>query len=135
MAVKFFYDRTQFLRELEVYRVLLDLKVTHVLGHAVPELRRWDSQLQAIEINVVRPPFLLDFAAARRFEEVPDFEDYVWEEHHERMKDKFGPRWQDVMLVADAFERLTGYALLDLHPGNIRFGNEATTASSGDLPF
>jgi hypothetical protein len=44
------------------------------------------------------------------------------------MKDKFGQRWQDVLGVADAFERLTGYALLDLHPGSIRFADESHSA-------
>jgi hypothetical protein len=134
-AVKFAYDRIQFLRELEVYQVLTELCVERVLGHEVPSLRGSDAELRAIEMTVVSPPFLLDFAAARRSEEVPDFEDYVWEEHHERMKDKFGHHWQDVLQVADAFERLTGYALLDLHPGNIRFGDEATASSKSDVPF
>lgn len=99
----------------------------------MPTLNRYDAELLALEVDIVTPPFLLDFAAARRSEEVPDFEDHVWKEHHERLKDKFGNRWQDVLQVADAFERLTGYALLDLHPGNIRFGDEATasTGSSG----
>jgi hypothetical protein len=77
----FCYERTQFLRELEVCHLLTELNIDSVAGHAVPRLRGSDADLQAIEMTVVTPPFLLDFAAARRSEEVPDFEDYVWEDH------------------------------------------------------
>jgi len=43
--------------------------VTHFQGFAVPRLLRFDPSLHVIEMTIVQPPFLLDFAAARVDEE------------------------------------------------------------------
>ena len=83
-AVKFLNDRPRYARELEVYQVLRGLGITSVAGHAVPELIRFDDELLAIEMTIVRPPFVLDFAAAKTEFEYAWLgfdEDEVWAEH------------------------------------------------------
>jgi hypothetical protein len=120
-AVKFFHDRRQFDRELKVYQLLSELNIESIAGHAVPKLVRHDSEYRAIEMSIVTPPFLLDFAGARLEHEIPDFEPHVEEEHLARLMDLYGDRWQDVLTVADAFTRATGYVLMDIKPGNITF--------------
>lgn len=120
-AVKFFHEQRPFDRELEVYQVLSELNIESIAGHAVPKLIRHDAELRAIEMSIVTPPFLLDFAGARLEYEVPDFEPHVEDEHLARLKDLYGDRWQDVLAVADAFTRVTGYVLMDIKPGNITF--------------
>jgi hypothetical protein len=124
-AVKFFDRHDRFERELEVYQAL-KAKGTHVVAvHNVPELIDADHALRAIEMTIVERPFLLDFAGARRPAEVPDFEQHVLDEQVEHLKEVFGDRWADAVHVAEMFRRETGFVLLDLHPGNIAFGEEA----------
>ena len=120
-AVKFFHDQQAFDREVEVYQVLAELNIETIAGHAVPKLVRHDSEYLAIEMSIVTPPFLPDFAGAMLEYEVSDFEEHVQEEHHARLMDLYGDRWQDVLAVADAFTRATGYVLMDIKPGNITF--------------
>jgi len=77
-----------------------------------------------IEMAIVERPFVLDFAGAKRPEEVPDFEQHVIDEHLEHVRELFGGRWADGPHVAEMFRLATGYTLLDIHPGNIAFADE-----------
>ena len=76
-------------------------------------------------MSIVDRPFVLDFAGAKLPHEVPDFPPEVMEEHHEHLQGLFGDRWGDALHVAAVFERVTGYVLLDIHPGNIAFADAA----------
>ena len=120
-AVKFFDNADRFRGELQVYHVLQAKGIHSIAGHAVPELIDADEQLQVIEMTIVERPFLLDFAGAKRPEEVPDFEQHVLDEHLEHLKELFGDRWADALHVSEVFRRQTGFVLLDIHPGNIAF--------------
>jgi hypothetical protein len=93
-AVKFFdatasMGQRPFVRECEVYQVLSERHIDLIAGHAVPKLVRHDAELLAIEMSIVAPPFVLDFAGARTVEEAAmfDFEQHVIEEHHARLQD------------------------------------------------
>jgi hypothetical protein len=55
-AVKFFKEREKYSRERRAYEIIMQCGVTRVLGHEVPQLRRADDGLMAIEMNLVRPP-------------------------------------------------------------------------------
>ena len=120
-AVKFFDRDDRFRRELEVYQVLTAKGIHDIAGHAVPELIKADTELRAIEMSIVERPFLLDFAGAKRPEEVPDFEQHVIDEHLAHVRELFDNRWSDALHVAEMFHQLTGFVLLDIHPGNIAF--------------
>ena len=72
-------------------------------------------------MTIVDRPFVLDFAGAKRPSEIPDFEPHVIEEHEAHLMELFGDRFADAMHVAEAFRLATGFALLDIHPGNIAF--------------
>jgi len=87
----------------------------------VPRLFDADEALRAIEMSIVARPFLLDFAGARRADEVPDFGQEVMDEHFDHLRDLFGDRWTDAIHVAEVFRVQTGFVLLDIHPGNIAF--------------
>lgn len=106
-AVKFFDRLDRFEREHEVYQILQARRINQILGHEVPELIGADEDLRAIEMKIVGRPFLLDFAGAKRPEEVPDFEPHVIEEHQSRLQELFGDRWTDALRVAEAFRRAT----------------------------
>jgi len=120
-AVKFFDRSERFHRELEVYQILQSKGINHIAGHNVPELIDANSRLRTIEMTIVERPFILDFAGARRPEEVPEFEEHVLQEHLERLQKLFGERCIEAIHVAEMFRLQTGFVLLDLHPGNIAF--------------
>lgn len=122
-AVKFFDRLDRFKREHEIYRILQARGIHQIAGHAVPEFMDVDEDLRVIEMTIVDRPFLLDFAGAKRLAEVPDFEPHVIEEHESHLRELFGERWIDAVHVAEAFRRLTGFVLLDIHPGNIAFAD------------
>jgi hypothetical protein len=73
-------------------------------------------------MTVVQPPFLLDFVSAYPADEVPDFPDEAWSQWREEKREQFGQDWPRVELVLSEFTRVTGFVLLDVNPGNIRFG-------------
>ena len=98
-------------------------KEFEVAKHNVPQLIDEDEQLRVIEMSVVVRPFVLDFAGAKRPEEVPDFEQHVLDEHMERLAEMFEERLGDALHVAEMFRRATGFVLLDIHPGNIAFAD------------
>jgi hypothetical protein len=120
-AVKVFARMDPYQRELAVYRRLRERVVRAVLGHQVPQLLRFDDFALVIEMTIVRPPFVLDFAGGS-LDERPDFgfSDEVIEEWLQRKQEEFGERWRDVAMVLAAFEEY-GIYLTDIHPGNIMF--------------
>lgn len=121
-AVKFLYDRDNYNRELRAYRALRDAGVDQILDHNVPRLIRNDDGLLAIEMTVVTPPFLLDFASAYTEEEVQwlGFTAEIWAEREAHWAEVFGDCWPDVAAIREAFLRTAGLHLLDLSPNNIR---------------
>jgi hypothetical protein len=122
-AVKFFHDRDVYNRELRAYRVLSRRKIVDIAGHQVPKFIRHDDGLLAIEMSIVQPPFLLDFAAAYSAAEVAHlaFTQEVLDEREEHWSEMFGERWPAVIKLRHEFLRATGLHLLDLNPNNIRF--------------
>jgi hypothetical protein len=122
-AVKFFHDLDVYNRELRAYRALEEEDTDEINGHQVPRLRGCDAALRAIEMTIVSPPFLLDFAAAYTEEEVERFafDQDVMDEREEFWKDIFGPRWPQVVAIREAFFDRTGLILLDLSLNNVRF--------------
>ncbi len=90
-AVKIFTYNEKFVRELSVYQRLREHNATDVLGFAIPRLVNFDANLLVIEMPLVQPPFLLDFAQAVLDEplEFPEGLDEWWE----RVEIAFGDRF------------------------------------------
>jgi hypothetical protein len=63
-AIKIHERERYYLRERDVYRRLAEVGLTSVQGCTVPEMIRSDDELWIIEMTVVTPPYLLDFAGA-----------------------------------------------------------------------
>lgn len=121
-AVKVHVYRESYERELAGYRRLRDYEVIEVLGHNVPRLLGCDDQLRVIEMTIVRPPFLLDFASAYVGAEAPDFSDEVLEQWREEKMERFGQNWAAVEAVLHFLQTRFGIHLMDVHPANITFG-------------
>jgi hypothetical protein len=81
-----------------------------------------DEEFQAIEMTIVRPPFLLDFADAH-LDEAPDFSEDVLRQWEEEKAEIFGERWPEATRILAALQAF-GVYLLDINPGNISFPEE-----------
>lgn len=121
-ALKVFIREDPYRRELAVYERLRDRGVADLCGHAVPELLRWDHGLLALEMSIVRPPYVLDFASARLDHERVVFSQDVEAEHQQWLLEAFGDRLPKVAAVLAKLERL-GIFMTDIHPRNIAFEN------------
>lgn len=122
-AVKAFFRSDVYAKELACYQRLAEREVEEVRGHAVPRLIASDDDLLVIEMEVVSPPYLLDFADAY-LDFAPDFPEEVWEQWHEDKAEEFGERWDDVQRVLAFMRGHYGIHLLDVNRGNITFADE-----------
>jgi hypothetical protein len=74
-------------------------------------------------MSIVRPPFILDFAAAYTIAEYERFEFTleVIEERESHWAEIFAENWGMVQGLCNEFTSRTGLILLDLSLNNIRF--------------
>jgi ABC-type transporter Mla MlaB component len=118
-AIKALERRDSYLRERDAYLRLQDLGIVDIQGFAVLCLIDFDDTKQIVEMTVVFPPCILDFAKAY-VDYPPDFSEDV-------LRD-----WQEVtaeLLIADLAQveslldelRCLGIFYFDVKPGNIRF--------------
>jgi hypothetical protein len=121
-AIKVHGLENSYRRERDVYLRLHDNSVFEIRRFAVPLLDDWDDCLLALEISIVKPPFLLDFAGAY-LDFPPEFSQETMAEWRAEKREQFGARWHEVELVLRALEEY-GIYYQDPNPGNIRFGPE-----------
>jgi hypothetical protein len=120
-AIKVFSHKEMFDRELAAYKRLQRHKVISVAGFAVPRLINSHSRLLVIEMTMVEPPFLLDFAQSE-IDKEPDFPEGL-EEWWVRVEELFGDRFS---IVQSAFYELQRYGIYyyDLAPRNVHFADD-----------
>lgn len=121
-AVKFHTDERPFERECRTYERLREEQVAQVLGLNVPQLLRCDQEFRAIEMTIVRRPFLLDFADAH-LDRGPNFSDDVLREWEKEKAEVFAEKWPEVTQVLSALQGF-GIYLGDINPGNIGFAEK-----------
>lgn len=120
LAVKFHRDQRPFELECRVYERLHDNRITRILGFNVPQLLHFDEEFRAIEMTIVRTPFVLDFADARLDEPAADFSEEVLAQWEEDRAEIFGEKWTEVKRILAELEML-GIYLGDINPRNISF--------------
>jgi hypothetical protein len=121
-AVKAFERPGNYRLELSCYQRLQGAQIRDIRGFAVPQLIDHDDELLVIEMTIVAPPFILDFAKVsldRRVEFPPE----TLDDWRESMQELFEDRWPEVRLLLAALERY-GIYYLDAKPGNIMFPPE-----------
>jgi hypothetical protein len=126
-ALKVFETAERFRRERDCYLRLAEHQVEEVIGHNVPRMISWSDDLLVIEMTIVRPPYLLDFASAR-LDEPPDFSPEVMEQWEQDRSEEFGKHWSRVQVIMAVMRDSYGIYLLDIHVRNIAF--EDSTAGS-----
>jgi hypothetical protein len=122
-AVKAYESTVKYDRELECYQRFARGKVRSIHGLAVPELIAYSHVLHVIEMRIVTPPFLLDFAKAH-LDVKPDFPDEVIADWEQEGIENFGERWGDVKIILYELQR-HGIYYYDAKPGNINFGDSS----------
>lgn len=120
-AIKTFLYSKQYEAERNAYIRFLELDLSNLSGFSIPRLIRYDDTLLVVEMEIVRPPFVLDFAGAYLDQPPPYAGDRkimaAWEK---RKKFEFGDRWPIVRGLLAEFRR-HGVHLSDVKPGNICF--------------
>jgi hypothetical protein len=120
-AIKAHQRETEYVRERDVYLRLLECDVARIRGCEVPQFIDCDDDRCVIEMTMVSPPFLLDFAGAY-LDWTPDFSDEALADWRADKLEQFGARWHEVELILGALQSY-GIYMIDVHPGNLAFGD------------
>ncbi|MFV2065646.1 MAG: hypothetical protein ACC645_01600 [Pirellulales bacterium] len=118
-ALKVFERMDAYVRERDVYLRLRQRGVRQVCGHHVPQLLDFDDELRVIEMTMVKPPFVLDFAGAW-LDAPPDYSPEVLADWEAEKRRQFEDRWPEVAAILQSFHQY-GIYISDVNPGNIRF--------------
>jgi hypothetical protein len=102
-ALKAYWHDGSFHRERDVYLRLRDRRIEVVRSSNVPQLVGFDDELQVLEMTIVTPPFVLDFAKAT-LDHAPDFSEEVLADWLAAKADEFGPRWPEVQAILRVLE-------------------------------
>lgn len=121
-AIKALERPDSYRREREAYVRLADRGVTDINGFAVPLLIDTDDTLKIVEMTIVFPPCVLDFAKSY-VDHSPEFSPEVIADWEEETAELFGNDWPVVEAIL-AWLRIYGIHYFDARPGNIRFRND-----------
>lgn len=116
-AIKAFRYDELYQRERNVYLRLFERGVDEVCGCRVPRLVDFDDRHRVIEMEIVQPPFVLDFAGAA-LDQQPQYPTDVIERWQAEKLEQYGDDWPLVQSIIATFAGL-GIFLADVKPGNI----------------
>jgi hypothetical protein len=116
--------------EVEAYTRLRALQLRSIEGFTIPRMYYHDDELLAIEMQIVFPPYIVDFASAG-FDARPDLIEDEGHTFHDRIRDRFGEEdAPKVIDICDGLAARAGIYLLDPHPGNIKFRPDALSSDA-----
>lgn len=122
-AIKALRFEELYQREKDAYLRLQENGIDNIRGFAIPQLVGLHDELLVVEMQIVSPPFIVDFAGARLDFPI-EFPEDVMEQWREERIEMFGEeRWSEVCCVLAALRRY-GIHLSDVKPGNIEFGTQ-----------
>ena len=118
-AVKAIEREHNYTTELECYQRFKEHRVTRIQGFSVPELIGFDDDLWIVEMRIVTPPFILDFAKAH-LDRPHEFSEEGREEWEQYSSELFDDKWPDVCSLLRSL-RQYGIYYYDAKPANIMF--------------
>lgn len=122
-AVKAVSLDKNFRDERDSYLRLRDAGVTQIGVFAVPTLIDHDDSLRVVEMEIVRPPYLLDFGKVYLDQQPPYWDDeHLMSEVHDEWRQLFDQRWPDVEFALGRLRQL-GIFYADPKPANIDCGD------------
>jgi hypothetical protein len=119
-AVKIHNKDQSFQNELAVYRRLSERHVEKFMGFQVPVLLDYREQDRLLELSVVKPPFLLDFAAAT-VDKAHDFTEEAMGMWWNDVEENFGDDFPIASAVFHGLKKQLGIYYWDLKPRNLVF--------------
>ena len=125
-AIKVHIREASYVREREVYRRLRERQAWSMCGFQIPRLLDVDDHFKVIEMSIVSPPFVLDFAGSY-LDQPPDYSAEVMEQWRAEKADIFGERWETVEMILYEFRR-HGIYYMDVSANNIRFAEGPSSA-------
>jgi hypothetical protein len=130
-AIKVLESRECYLRERDSYLRLTERGINRIDGLTVPRLLNFDDELLVVEMDVVEPPYLLDFGKAYLDGEHPYSADQL-QAYYGSLGRHF--RADDLPRVMKICRILRGYGIeyLDAKPKNIRLRSDEDEASLAD---
>jgi hypothetical protein len=115
------HERTEsYQHERDAYIRLLNVGVDSAGEFQIPTLIDFDDALLVIEMSIVSPPFVVDFASCRLDHASGLIED-EGNTLDDMVRERFGEQADDVLQLRDRLIGLAGIYLWDLHPENIKF--------------
>jgi len=116
-AIKIHHQASTYETEVEAYRRIQRAGLTSVRGLTIPKPRAHVPAWKLIRMDVVRPPFLLDFAGV--LFQPPDFDSDAMEGWHAQLQFLFG---RNVSIVYDVYHLLERHGIwyMDFRPSNIK---------------
>ena len=118
-AVKALELQRSYSIEVECYKRFKKRNLRVLDGFAVPEMLGFNDDLLVIEMRIVTPPFILDFAKAW-LDGPMEFEEGGHEEWLQDCEDRFESNWPKVSLLLAALRQF-GIYYYDAKPANITF--------------
>jgi hypothetical protein len=124
-AIKAYLHENLYENERRVYERLSEKSVTKVRGFAVPIFVAASDELRVLEMTIVSPPFIIDFAGAYLDKRPPYADDEeILEGWEQNGREQFGDeRWSEVKSLVAAFAGMRIY-LNDVHSRNLIFAGE-----------
>ena len=116
-AIKVFRYEKLYRRERDVYLRLSELNFVEVCGCRIPRLIDFDDVTEIVEMEIVQPPYVLDFAGAY-LDDPPDYPEDVCQAWWEEKAEQFGGDWDLVQTIMATLAGREIY-LSDVKPGNI----------------
>lgn len=116
-AIKIHHQPHTFETEVEAYKRLNRAGITSVRGLTVPRPQAYVPTWKLIRMDVVQPPFLLDFAGV--LFQPPDFDSDAMADWHARLQFLFG---RNLPIIYDVYHMLSRHGIwyMDFRPSNIK---------------
>jgi hypothetical protein len=121
-AIKVFLREPAYQTERDCYLIFRDSNITDIYGFAIPRLIDFNDELRVVEMDIVQPPYILDFGKVYLNRPPPHFSTETIAEWHEQQRETWGDHWPIVQRILAKLQRL-GIYQLDPRPGNIMPAN------------
>ena len=121
-AIKALERHRSYVTERDCYRLLTKHCVTAIDGFSIPKLVEYDDHTLVIEMAIVSPPCVIDFAKSYIGHE-PEYPEEVLEEREQHWSEIWEDRWPQVQAILWKLRQF-GIHYVDPSQNNIKFGTD-----------
>jgi len=123
-AVKAIERESKYRTELACYQRFAEDGVEQIDGFAVPELVGHNDELLVIEMTIVTPPYIIDFAKVW-LDKPPDYPEDSAADRLRQAEEDFGADWGAVAGLLWTLKTRFGIHYVDPNPGNIKLRGDS----------